>query len=32
MKLLDQAQAAPKGSMRIYDDLGEAPSTDARPE
>lgn len=32
MKLLDQAQSAPKGSMRIYDDLGESPSTDVRPE
>jgi hypothetical protein len=32
VKLLDQAQAAPKGSMRIYDDLGESPNTDARPE
>lgn len=30
--LLEQAQPAPKGSMRIYDDLGDAPSADARPE
>lgn len=30
VKLLDQAQAAPKGS-RIYDDLGETPSKDVRP-
>ena len=32
IKLLDEAQAAPKGSGRIYDDLGETPSVDARPE
>jgi hypothetical protein len=31
IKLLDQAQAAPKGS-RIYDDLGETPSADTRPD
>ena len=32
LRLLDQAQPAPKGSMRIYDDLGESPSSDARSE
>lgn len=32
VKLLEQAQPAPRGSLRIYDDLGETPSTDARPE
>lgn len=30
--LFDQAQAAPKGSMRIYDDLGETPGSDTRPD
>lgn len=30
--LLDQAQPAPKGSMRIYDDLGDTPGADARSE
>ena len=30
--LLQQAQPAPKGSMRIYDDLGDAPNSNARPE
>ena len=32
MGLLEQAQPAPKGSMRIYDDLADTPSSDARPE
>lgn len=31
-KLLEQAQPAPKGSTRIYDDLGDAPSADAYPD
>lgn len=31
-ELLDQAQAAPKGSMRIYDDLGESPGAEPRPD
>ena len=30
--LLGQAQAAPKGSGRIYDDLGETPASDARAD
>jgi hypothetical protein len=30
-QLLNQAQPAPKASMRTYDDFGEAPN-DARPE
>jgi hypothetical protein len=32
MNLLSQAQTAPKGSMRIYDDLGEAPGPESRAE
>lgn len=32
LRLLGQAQPAPKGSGRIYDDFGDAPSSDARAE
>lgn len=32
LDLLAQAQAAPKGSLRIYDDLGEMPGPESRAE